>query len=51
MPRIRIIHGKGNGILREAVRRELARNSHVRKVDVGPHYRGDDGVTLAELDV
>jgi DNA mismatch repair protein MutS2 len=51
MPRIRIIHGKGNGILREAVRRELAHKSYVRKVDVGPHYRGDDGVTLAELDV
>lgn len=49
--RVRIIHGKGDGILRAAVRRELARNSLVRAVDIGPYFQGDDGVTLAELDV
>lgn len=50
-PRIRIIHGKGNGTLRAAVRRELARHPLVHTVDMGPQYRGDDGVTLADLDL
>ena len=51
MPRVRVIHGKGNGILRDAVRRELARNPLVRLIEIGPQFRGDDGVTLVELDV
>ena len=50
-PRVRVIHGKGNGILRAAVRSALARNPLVKAVDIGPHFRGDDGVTLAELDL
>jgi len=50
-PRVRVIHGKGNGILRDAVRRELARNTLVRAIDTGPHFQGDDGVTLADLDL
>lgn len=51
VPRVRVIHGKGNGILREAVRRELARNPLVKAIDSGPHFRGEDGVTLADLDL
>jgi DNA mismatch repair protein MutS2 len=50
-PRVRVIHGKGDGILRAAVRRELACNPMVRAIDIGPHFKGDDGVTLAELDL
>jgi DNA mismatch repair protein MutS2 len=50
-PRVRVIHGKGDGILRAAVRRALARSPLVRAIDAGPHFRGDDGVTLAELDL
>jgi DNA mismatch repair protein MutS2 len=50
-PRVRVIHGKGDGILRAAVRRALAHSPLVRTIDAGPHFRGDDGVTLAELDV
>jgi DNA mismatch repair protein MutS2 len=50
-PRVRVIHGKGDGILRAAVRRALARSPLVRAIDTGPHFRGDDGVTLAELDL
>ena len=50
-PRVRVIHGKGDGILRTAVRRALARSPLVRAIDAGPHFRGDDGVTLAELDL
>lgn len=50
-PRVRVIHGKGNGTLRAAVRRELSRNPLVSKVETGPQFQGDDGVTLAELHV
>ena len=50
-PRVRVIHGKGDGVLRAAVRRALARSPLVRAIDTGPHFRGDDGVTLAELDL
>jgi len=50
-PRVRVIHGKGNGILRDAVRRELTRSQLVRTVDVGPHFQGNEGVTLADLDL
>jgi len=50
-PRVRVIHGKGNGILRDAVRRELTRSQLVRTVDIGPHFQGDEGVTLADLDL
>lgn len=49
--RVRIIHGKGNGILRAAVRRELAHNPLVRSVETGPHFHGDEGVTLADMDL
>ena len=50
-PRVRVIHGKGNGVLRDAVRRELTRSQLVRTVDAGPHFQGDEGVTLADLDL
>ena len=50
-PRVRVIHGKGNGILRDAVRRELTRSQLVRTVDAGSHFQGDEGVTLADLDL
>ncbi len=49
--RVRVIHGKGAGILRAAVRRELSRHPLVRAIDSGPHYQGGDGVTLVDLDV
>jgi len=51
VPRVRIIHGKGAGILRDAVRRELSRTPIVKSIESGPHFRGDDGVTLANLDL
>jgi len=49
--RVRIIHGKGNGILRAAVRRELDGNHLVRSTETEPYLRGDDGVTIANLDL
>jgi len=51
IPRVRIIHGKGSGVLRAAVRRELDGNHLIRSVETEPYLRGDDGVTIANLDL
>jgi len=50
-PRVRIIHGKGAGVLRDAVRRELSKTPIVKSIESGPQYRGADGVTIANLDL
>jgi DNA-nicking Smr family endonuclease len=47
--RVSIIHGKGTGILRTAVRDYLPRHPLVESIEVGPHLPGDDGVTVALL--
>ncbi len=46
LPWVRIVHGKGAGILREAIRRELRNNSLVREFKTAPLNEGGDGVTL-----
>lgn len=47
LPFIRIIHGKGTGTLRRAVRDELRHNPLVQKHRTGEHNEGGDGVTIA----
>ncbi|MCI0521138.1 MAG: endonuclease MutS2 [Chloroflexi bacterium] len=49
LPFVRIIHGKGTGKLREAVRQALSANSHVRSHEPGGEKEGGDGVTVARL--
>ena len=49
MPWVRIIHGKGTGRLREAVRRSLGKNQHVASWEEGQDGEGGDGVTVAKL--
>jgi DNA mismatch repair protein MutS2 len=48
--RVRLIHGHGTGVLREAVRAHLAKAPHVRSHAPGAEGEGGNGVTLAVLD-
>ncbi|MGE5224273.1 MAG: endonuclease MutS2, partial [Omnitrophica WOR_2 bacterium] len=49
MPFVRIIHGKGTGKLRQAVREVLSEHPHVRSYEPGGEKEGGDGVTVAKL--
>jgi DNA mismatch repair protein MutS2 len=49
LARVRVIHGKGSGALRAAVREELARHPLVERVEPAPPEEGGDGATLAVL--
>ncbi|OGO66026.1 MAG: hypothetical protein A2030_04725 [Chloroflexi bacterium RBG_19FT_COMBO_50_10] len=49
LPWVRIIHGKGTGKLRLAVREALSHNSHVKSFESGGDKEGGDGVTVAKL--
>lgn len=48
-PAVRIIHGKGKGILREQMKRFLARNSLVKDFRLGEIGEGGTGVTIVTL--
>lgn len=49
LPFVRIIHGKGTGRLREAIREKLAGHPHVSQFESGEQAEGGDGVTIAHL--
>jgi len=49
LPFLRIIHGKGTGALREAVRETLARDRRVAGFRLAPPPEGGSGVTIADL--
>ncbi len=48
-PFLRIIHGKGTGRLREAIRRALRGNPYVRSFEAGAEGEGGEGVTFVRL--
>ena len=49
LQQVRIIHGKGTGAVRAAVRDHLKRSRYVRTFRPGRFGEGEDGVTIAEL--
>ena len=49
LPSVRIIHGKGTGVLRAAVQESLKKNKFVKKYRLGLYGEGEDGVTIAEF--
>ena len=51
LPRVRIVHGSGMGILRKALRQFLQEHPHVESVAEPPQNEGGAGATVAELRV
>jgi DNA mismatch repair protein MutS2 len=49
LPRIRVVHGVGMGILRRTLREVLRNHPHVTSIAEPPYNEGGQGVTLAEL--
>jgi DNA mismatch repair protein MutS2 len=49
LPFVRIIHGKGTGRLRQAVREALKGHAYVKSFEEGGHTEGGEGVTVAKL--
>ena len=49
LKQVRIIHGKGTGVLRAAVQQSLKKNKFVKNFRLGVYGEGEDGVTIAEL--
>ena len=46
---VTIIHGKGTGALRKAVREHLKKSRYVKEYRPGVYGEGEDGVTVATL--
>ena len=49
VPSVRIIHGKGTGVLRSAVQQSLRKNKYIKAFRLGVYGEGEDGVTIAEF--
>jgi len=49
LPRVRIVHGSGMGILRKALRQYLQNHPHVTSVAEPPQSEGGAGATVVEL--
>ena len=49
LEKVRIVHGKGTGALRDAVTHYLRREKRVKKFYQAEYGEGDAGVTIAEL--
>jgi DNA mismatch repair protein MutS2 len=51
LPRVRVVHGSGMGILRKALRQYLQKHPHVVSVTEPPQNEGGGGATVVELRV
>ena len=51
LPRVRVVHGSGMGVLRKALRQYLQKHPHVESVTEPPQNEGGGGATVVELRV
>jgi DNA mismatch repair protein MutS2 len=51
MPRVRVVHGSGMGVLRKALRQFLKSHPHVAAVAEPPQKEGGAGATVVELKI
>ena len=51
LPRVRVVHGSGMGILRKALRQALQQHPHVESVAEPAQNEGGGGATVVELRV
>ena len=49
LPTVRIIHGKGTGVLRAAIQQHLKPNKRIKTVRSGVYGEGENGVTVVEF--
>jgi DNA mismatch repair protein MutS2 len=50
LTRVRIVHGRGTGVLRQAIRERLAHHPLVRAFGSAEPPASGDGATMVELD-
>jgi DNA mismatch repair protein MutS2 len=48
-PIVRIVHGKGTGVLRKSIQEYLSRHANVEELRLGEHGEGGSGVTIVKL--
>jgi DNA mismatch repair protein MutS2 len=51
LPRVRVVHGSGMGILRKALRQSLQQHPHVSNVTEARQNEGGGGATVVELNI
>jgi DNA mismatch repair protein MutS2 len=51
LPKVRVVHGSGMGILRKALRQYLQQHPHVEAISEPPQKEGGGGATVVELRV
>ena len=49
IPTVRVVHGKGEGILRQAVHAYLKKSKYVKSYRLGVYGEGESGVTIVEF--
>ncbi|MCS6907407.1 MAG: endonuclease MutS2 [Anaerolineales bacterium] len=49
LPFVRLIHGKGSGRLRQAIRAHLRNHPHILSFEAGEEQEGGEGVTIVKL--
>jgi DNA mismatch repair protein MutS2 len=50
LPFVRVIHGKGTGRLRSAIRQALRKNPYTASFEAGSDAEGGEGVTVIRMD-